>query len=254
MHRTENKEVEIMTDTPSSEPKENAEPQKKQGGFFGNLIFNIVVPTLILTQFSDEDSLGPALGIIVALAFPIFYGLLDLKRSGKVNPFSVLGIVSVSLTGGFSLLELDPQYIAIKEAAIPAIIGLAVLYSNRTKYPLVKTFILNEQLINMQALHDALAKKGQEKEFEKKLTFSSAIVASSFFLSSVLNYILAKVMLVSPPGTAEYNAELGKMTAMSYPVIVVPSMVVLFGAIWYLFSQMGKLTGQDIETFLNDVD
>lgn len=58
--------------------------------------------------------------------------------------------------------------------------------------------------------------------------------------------------MVSPPGTTAYNEELGKMTALSYPVIAVPSMILLFGAIWYLFVQMKKLTGQNIEFFLND--
>lgn len=237
-----------MTETPDNKKEEK--PQ--QSGFFGNLLFNILIPTLVLTYLSKPEYLGPQWGIVVALSFPIGYGLRDLKKSGKVNPFSVLGIISVSLTGGFSLLELDPQYIAIKEAAIPGIIGLAVLLSNKTKYPLVKTFILNEQIINIPVLEKALMAKNNLATFEYKVAQSSVIVAGSFFLSSTLNYILARVILESPPGTPEYNAELGKMTALSYPVIVIPSMVVLLFALWFLFSQMKKLTGQDIETFLND--
>src|SRR5690606_41414891 len=74
-------------------------------------------------SFPTRRSSDLSLSIVFALAFPIGYGLWDLRQSGKINPFSVLGVVSVFLTGGISLLELDPQYIAIKEAAIPAIIG-----------------------------------------------------------------------------------------------------------------------------------
>ncbi|HBN16265.1 MAG TPA: MFS transporter, partial [Pseudohongiella sp.] len=103
------------------------------------MAFNIIIPVVILSRFNGEDSLGPSLSIVVALAFPILYGLWDLRESGKINPFSVLGVISVFLTGGISLLQLDPQYIAIKEAAIPGIIGLAVLISQRTRFPLVKT-------------------------------------------------------------------------------------------------------------------
>ena len=224
----------------------------QQGGFFGNLIFNIIIPTLVLSYLSKPEYLGPVWGIVVALSFPIGYGIRDLVQAGKVNPFSVLGIISVSLTGGFSLMELDPQYIAIKEAAIPALIGIAVLVSNKTQYPLVKTFILNEQIVNMEKLNLALNAKQNLDEFQRKVTQSSLIVASSFFLSSVLNYVLAKVILVSAPGTPAYNEELGKMTALSYPVIVIPSMIVLFFALWFLFSQMKKLTGEDIENFLNE--
>ncbi|MCY7294488.1 VC0807 family protein [Alteromonas sp. a30] len=230
-----------------------AKPIPKKGGLFKDLIFNIIIPTLILTKLSSDEYLGPSLGIVVALAFPIGYGLWDLKQSGKVNAISILGIISVFLTGGISLLELDPQYIAIKEAMIPGIIGVAVLISQFTKYPLVKTFILNDQVINMSVLHDELEKQGKRSLFEKKLNFSSLIVAASFFLSSALNYILAKWIVVSQPGTEAYNEELGKMTALSYPVIVLPSMVLLIAAIWYLFVQMKKLTGKDIEHFLNDL-
>ncbi|MGS2721925.1 VC0807 family protein [Paraglaciecola aestuariivivens] len=226
---------------------------QKQSGLLGNLAFNIVIPVLILTNLSSEEYLGPAWSIVAALIFPIGYGLWDLKQTAKVNPFSILGIVSVFLTGGISLLELPAEYIAIKEASIPAIIGLAVLFTQRTSKPLLKVFVLNEQIVNWQNLSQSLENKGTTALFEKKLAISSYIVAGSFFLSAALNYILAKVILVSPPGTTAYTEELGRMTALSYPVIVIPSMLMLIAALWYIFSQIKKLTGQDLEHFLADV-
>ncbi|MDP5029527.1 MAG: MFS transporter [Paraglaciecola sp.] len=226
--------------------------EKKPGGMLGNLAFNIIIPVLIMTKLSGEDSLGPAWSIVVALIFPIGFGLWDLKQSGKVNAFSVLGIVSVILTGGISLLKLPAEYIAIKEAAIPALIGLAVLITQRTSKPLLKVLVLNEQIVNWHNLNQSLAACGKSALFEKKLAIGSYIVAGSFFMSSALNYILAKVILVSPPGSTEYTEELGHMTALSYPVIVIPSMVMLLGALWYVFSQIKKLTGQDLDHFLVD--
>jgi hypothetical protein len=225
----------------------------KQGGLLANLAFNIVIPVLILSKLSSDEYLGPAWSIVAALIFPIGYGLWDLKQSGKLNPFSILGIVSVFLTGGISLLELPAEYIAIKEAAIPGIIGIAVLLTQRTSKPLLKVFVLNEQVINWENLRTSLAKAGATEAFEEKMAISSYIVAGSFFLSATLNYVLAKVILVSPPGTTEYTEELGKMTALSYPVIVIPSMIMLLGALWYLFTQIKKLTGEDLENFLANV-
>ena len=222
----------------------------KRGGFLSNLAVNIVIPVVILTKFSGPEDLGPAWSIVIALSFPISYGLWDLKQSGKVNAFSILGIVSVVLTGGMSLLELDPKYIAIKEAAIPAIIGIAVLITQKTKYPIVKLLILNEQVIRIEELYEKLSANNAVERFETILARSSYIVAGSFALSSVLNFILAKVILVSPPGTTAFSEELGKMTALSYPVIALPSMAVMLIAIWYLFSQIGKLTGESIENFI----
>jgi hypothetical protein len=224
--------------------------EKKPGGILGNLAFNMIIPVLIMTKLSGEDSLGPAWSIVAALIFPISFGLWDLKQSGKVNAFSILGVASVILTGGISLLQLPAEYIAIKEAAIPAFIGLAVLITQRTSKPLLKVFVLNEQIVNWHNLNKSLEETGTADLFEKKLAISSYIVAGSFFLSSALNYILAKVILVSLPGTAEYTEELGHMMALSYPVIVIPSMIMLLGALWYVFAQIKKLTGQDLDHFL----
>ena len=240
------------TEQDTRSPVDDEVPEAPKGGFLSNLLFNIVIPVVILTRFSDAESLGPTWSIIIALAFPISYGVWDLRESGKFNPFSILGVVSVLLTGGISLLRLDPQYLAIKEAAIPGLIGLAVLISQRTPYPLVKTLILNAQLIRVRSLYEALDQAGRRHLFERRLAGASMIVAGSFFLSSLLNYILARMIVVSQPGTTEYSEELGRMTALSYPVIALPSMIVLMGAIWFVFSQIGRLTGRSMEDFLVD--
>ena len=43
-------------------------------------------------------------------------------------------------------------------------------------------------------------------------------------------------------GTEQYNAELGTMTALSFPVITIPSMLVFMAAIFYLFRSITQLT------------
>lgn len=226
--------------------------QPKRGGFFTNLLFNIVIPVVILSRFSGEQHLGPSLSIVIALAFPIGFGIWEMRQTGKINAMSVIGVISVLLTGGISLLQLDPQYIAIKEAAIPGLLGLAVLISQKTRYPLVRTLIFNAQLIAVDRVTSALKERGNETALERKLNYVSYIVAGSFFVSSVLNYVLARVILVSPPGTSEFSEELGRMTALSYPVIALPSTIILMIAIFYLLKQLRKLTGLELESLLVD--
>ncbi len=238
-----------MSATPET-PKSTAAPQQNQN-FFGNLAFNIIIPVVIMSYASKEEYLGPLWSIAVALAFPVGYGLFELAKEKKVNFFSVLGIISVLLTGGISLLKLPAEYIAIKEAAIPGLIGIAVLVTRYMKKPLIKVLVLNDTLVNWAKLDGALSTTGNAAIFEKRIDISNYIVAGSFFLSSALNYGLAKWILVSEPGTTAYTEELGRMTALSYPVIVIPSMLMLFGAIWYIFGQMKRLTGEPVETFLN---
>ena len=92
-----------------------------------NLIVNIVIPSVILWKFSKDEYLGAEWGIVIALAFPVAWFFFDLAKDRKVNFISILGVVSVLLTGGIGLLRLDPMVLAIKEASVPAIIGALVI-------------------------------------------------------------------------------------------------------------------------------
>lgn len=224
--------------------KESSKPvqQPRKENFLANVLLNIVIPTVILMKGSSEQYLGPTLGVIVALAFPIGYGLYDFSITKKVNLFSALGVISVILTGGISLLKLPPEYIAIKEAAIPALIGLATLASVYTRFPLVRTFLYNDKIMQVDKVHEVLVKYDNVAAFEKTLKNASYMLAGSFFLSALLNYILASLIVVSAPGTEQYNSELGKMTALSFPVISIPSMLVMVGAMVYLFKNITRLT------------
>ena len=79
---------------------------------------------------------------------------------------------------------------------------------------------------------------------------SSTLVGLSFLVSSCLNYILARLVVVSPPGSVAFNQELGKMTALSYPVIALPSSIILVIAIWVLIKKLQQLTGLSLENLL----
>lgn len=222
----------------------------KQESLLINLACNLLIPTLILTKLSGESYLGIKLAIVIALSFPIVYGVHDFFTRGKLNFFSALGVVSVTLTGGISLMELDAIYIAIKEASIPAIFGIATLLSLKTSQPLIHTFLLNEAILDLQKINQALSNNGRMQDFDKLLINASWILAGSFFLSSILNYLLAVIILTAEPGTVAFNEQLGKMTALSFPVIALPAMLVLTADLFYLFKGITRLTGIPLEEII----
>lgn len=228
----------------------NDKPAEKQESLLLNLLCNIILPTLILTKLSNEDYLGIKLAIIIALAFPLIYGLHDFITRGKLNFFSGLGVVSVSLTGGISLLEMDAIYIAIKEASIPGVLGIATLLSLKTSQPLIHTLLLNDKVFDVSRINQALDSHNRQSEFDQLLINASWILAGSFFLSSLLNYLLAVIILTAEPGTVAFNEQLGKMTALSFPVIALPAMAVMMGNIFYLFRGIKKLTGLELENIV----
>lgn len=220
-------------------PKENT---------FLSIAINVLIPAIILMRFSGEEALGPVRGLIVALAFPVVYGIYDFARRRNFNLFSVLGLISVLLTGGIGLLQLDVRWLALKEAGIPLLIGLVVLGSVWTPWPLVKMLV--SKAIDDEKVHAALTARGTEAAYEKRLTITTLLFAASFLLSAVLNFALVQIVVTSPPGTSAFNEELGRMTALSLPVIAVPSLIVSIGAFAYLFSGLQKLTGLDIQSIM----
>ena len=210
-----------------------------------SLLLNIVVPAIILMRFSSDEWLGPVNGLLVALAFPLAYGIFDFSQRRTFNFLPVVGVVGILLTGGIGLFKLDPKWIAVKEGAIPLVIGIAVLGSLRTRFSLLS--ILLNQVIDSAAVNAALDGRGTRAAYDKRLANATYIVAASFFLSSVLNYTLARLVVVSQPGTTAFNEELGKMTALSFPVIAMPAIIILSIAILYTAIGIRKLTGIELE-------
>lgn len=225
------------------------EPRKEENPLI-SLMLNVVIPVIILSYLSKDKYLGPLWGLVVALILPIGYGLHTLIKEKRADFISIIGIVSVLLTGVFGILKLPPQWIAIKEAAIPLIIGLFIVISLATPYPLIKKILMSEKLFNVDLLHEKLREKGNEAKFEKRLVGLTWGLASSFFLSSALNYGLAKVILKSEPGTEAFTAEIGKMTGLSYIVVMLPSMAVMILVLIALIKTLTHLTGLKMDDLL----
>ncbi len=226
--------------------------EANQENVFLSLLLNIILPAIILSKFSSEQYLGPVNGFLLAISFPFCFGLYEFFIYHKKSFISILGFISVLLTGGIGLLRFPPEWVAIKEATIPFIIGLAILISLKTPYPIVHKMIYNDQLLNLKKIDKILETKGAKPQMNSLLITSSFLLACSFFISSFLNYFLAKLLVKSMPGTVAFNEELGKMTALSYPVIALPSMIILMGILYYLFSRIQKLTDLSFEDLLNE--
>ena len=208
-----------------------------------DLLVAIVIPAVILMKFSDAADLGAVRALLLALAFPLVWGALDLIRRRKLNLFAVLGLVSILLTGGIGLLQLDTQWLAIKEAAIPGLIGLAVIASTYTRYPLIRTLLFNPALMNVERIQESLSERGNQAAFEARLKTATWMLGGSFFFSAVMNYILATWIVVSPAGTPAFNAELGRLTLLSYPMIALPSMLIMMAVLFYLTRTIRELAG-----------
>jgi intracellular septation protein A len=215
-----------------------------------DLLVSIIIPSLILMKLSGADHLGASGALMAALAFPISWGLIELFKYRKFNFIALLGLISVLFTGGIGLLELDPQWLAIKEAAIPGLIGIAVLVSTYTPYPLIRTLLYNPAIIDTEKVQQKLDEYGNNDIFESRLQNATYWLSATFLFSAVMNYTLAKWIVTSPAGSAAFNEELGQMTLLSYPVIALPSMIMMMAIFYFLWRTIHGATGLTLDELL----
>ncbi|MEC7225210.1 MAG: VC0807 family protein, partial [Verrucomicrobiota bacterium] len=213
-----------------------------------------------LSKSGDKSwHIGPEYGMAVAVAFPFIYGVVFFFKNKKFNFYSVLGIISVLLTGFItihvwnedgSIKENADLLFAIKEAAIPLMLGAAMLYSHRTKNPLIDVFFLNPDIFDITKIEETAKEKNTYNDylaFRLKLTW---MFASSFLLSSLLNFILAMYLLKDANDKESYNLAVGKVMGYGYLVIGIPLMIIMVGCLIYLMKTISRITGLTKEEFM----
>lgn len=229
--------------------------QPKQENAILSLLCNIVIPVIILNKGSAQIGSVPAL--LVALSFPLTYGLFDLYRKRKWNPLAILGFTNVLVTGGLAVSGLGGVWFSIKEAFFPFLIGVFVWLSSRKENPLVKSFLLNAHTMNVDVIEERLNANQKQPEFLKLMQISTKLLACSFFISAILNFVLAERIFVPITDTMDtearsiaLNEQIADMTTWSALVIAIPSMIFLIGILLHLLRGIHKLTGLKTEEIL----
>ena len=217
---------------------------------FIDLAVSILIPSIILMKLSGPEQLGATKALLLALAFPVCWGLYELIGHRKKNWIALIGVISVLLTGGIGLLKLDAGWLAIKEAAVPTVIGLGVLIAHKLGYPAIRKLLFNPAVLDVNRIENELEKRGTRQQFESQLDTANYLFAGTFGFSAVMNYVLAKWIVKSDSGTTAFNEELGRMTLLSYPMIAIPSTLMMLGIFYMLWRTIRKKTGLKLEEIM----
>jgi len=212
-----------------------------------DLLVSILIPSVILMKLSGDDKLGATSALILALAFPVCWGLYELITHKHKNYVALLGIISVLLTGGIGLLKIDAGWLAVKEAAVPSVIGIGVLVAHKLGYPVIRKLLFNPKVFNVPRIEAALDETNNRQKFETRLDNANYLFAGTFVFSAVMNYLLAKWIVTSESGTTAFNEELGRMTLLSYPVIAIPSMIMMLCIFYFIWRAVRSMTGLTLE-------
>ena len=213
-----------------------------------SLLFNILIPILSLFQLHKlleaagmPPSAATKTGLVIALAFPAGYFIYHLAKYRKSSMLAVVGFLGILITGLIGLLELPRQYVAIERAAVPLIIGAAIVLSNHTSAPLVDKLFYNPMVFNTTKIDTLAAANGKATDLKKALRNTSYMLAGSFIISAVCNYLITSHYMqdLSLP----YTEALGKVKMISLAVVTIPCLVVMIAALLYFTNRLKKITG-----------
>ncbi|MEI6656639.1 MAG: VC0807 family protein [Verrucomicrobiota bacterium] len=247
-----------------------ADTQTKDEHPLANILINVIVPVLILSLCSKDPALqamlgkaarpwhlGPVKAIILAIALPIGYGIWYFAKTRKPNFFSGIGLLSVVLTGGLTLYLWNPDgtvksaagvLFGIKEALIPLMLGIAILFSHRTANPLIRVFLYNGSIFDIPKIEGRIGELGVEAGYKQLLLGATRLFAASFFLSSAMNLALAQWFFRGFDATAVdalevYNGIIARITGWGFAVIGLPILAFLFCTLMRLLAGLRRLTG-----------
>ena len=247
-----------------------SEKKPAQENPLANIFINVLIPVLALSYLSKDPEfqqaigkavkpwhIGPVKALMVALVFPIGYGVWHFMKTKKANFFSALGLISVLLTGGLTIFlwnkdgTVKPNadvLFGLKEASIPLILGIAVIGSHFTNSPLLRVFLYSDSIFDIPKIESKVGELNAAEGYRKVLFRATLMFAASFFISTFLNFGLALYFLGDLDHTATnarelYNAQVAKLTGWGFAVIGVPILVFLFFTLRRLLKDLGSLTG-----------
>src|SRR5690606_31332844 len=115
----------------------------------------------------DFLPIAPLWVLCISLMPPLLYGLWDVWKRKKYNFFSILGLASIILTGGLGLMQLSGIWLAVKEAAIPLLIGIVIAGTALLGKPLFA--LLLKEILAHDKLHARLEVMGTAERYQNLL-------------------------------------------------------------------------------------
>ena len=147
------------------------------------------------------------------------------------------------MTGGIGLMQLDARWLAIKEAALPTLMGAVIAASAFTRRPLIHALVFDAALLDTARIQAALAERGQVQAFERRLQLGTLALGAVFVATGAAGYALARWLVHSPAGSEAFNQELGRMTLLGWPLITLPTMLALAGLMYWLLRGAREFSG-----------
>ena len=237
-----------------------------------SLCCNILIPVIILKNgnkwingiliqsygedwFYENSMIVDISSIVffIALICPVIYFFYDLLNRKNINLISILGFINILLTGGIGIFGakfgLSKNWFIFKEGMLPVIIGLVLIIMSKYRQNSFNNILLNEVLFDNDKIRNSI-KEDMQYEFEYIIRKAGYYLIGGFFISSIIQFTLASLIVVSSPGEPSFNKEVSTMTWVSYIAVLLITMLIIGKGYFGLISGIEKVTSLKKEEFL----
>ena len=237
-----------------------------------SLFFNILIPVIILkngdswigkilNHLNENDWIYRSMKnvnvtsfiFLIALIFPVAYFIYDFIKRKNINLISILGFVNILLTGGIGVFGgkygLSKNWFILKEGMMPTLIGLVLIIFRKYKQQSFNSFLLNDIIFDNDKIKNFISKENKTR-YDEIVKMAGHHLIAGFFISSIIQFILASLIVVSNPGEPSFNQEVSTMTWVSYIAVLVPTMLIVGRGYFLLISGIEKISGLNKEDFL----
>ena len=194
-----------------------------------------------------------SISFIIAITFPIAYFIYDLLKKKNINIISIFGFINVLLTGGIGIFGakygLSKNWFIFKEGFLPLFIGSLLLFMRRFKKVSFNKILLNDILFDNEKI-GASIKEEVKGDFEIIVRNAGNHFIFGLFISSIIQFFLASIIVVSDPGESSFNDQVATMTWVSYLAVLIPTILIVGKGYWELIVGMERITGLKKEDFL----
>ncbi len=198
------------------------------------------------------------LTLLLALAFPVFYGLFDLFKNKRKNIISGFGVLNVLFTGGLALYQAQGIWFAVKEAAFPLLVGIFVLISSYTKKSFFEYILRQTPLLKWDLVEERLQRFSSPDHLKSLFKKSTLMFSLSFFISALLNFVLALYIFSPEKGGLSQeeqevllNKKIADMTYLGFIVIGLPMTAFALGVFWWFLKKLSHAVRLPVEHILN---
>lgn len=211
-----------------------------------DILFTFVLPYALLSPHSlrlPALPLSPYWAYALSGVLPSVYLALDAWRRGSLNPFGVFLLAGSISNALVSFLRLEGVYFALKDASHSLLLIVACGVSIALRRPLFEFLfygLLAPETAPQQAqLKAALARP----DIRRALSWATACVALKALLLAVISYAVARLVVVSAFGAPDFNAQVARAHALTFPFFLLLDALFYGLALWLTVRAMRRLTG-----------